>query len=888
MRCIGCLLTPTPRSHPHRCYEIAVGGGSTDSEIGFELIGNLGEHFQDLSAPYSDHFCVAGGDLFDHPTPSPSISALPSALPSPVPTTAAPTETPTENPTPMPTGAPTMFVTAGAAVLNVTLIEGGARNVTIILTKRPPAAVTLRVDSPDAVVYPRKMTFEPDAWFVPQMVKATIAQNLVDQGLTYKIDFNVTARCTSTASECGEFDGLQQTISLRVTDDDTAGIAISKTPVRVIVDALGSCYSSGQFQFQLKTRPQHNVSVTVVPSATYMTLAPNLVVFTPNEWNRSKKVEVFARSPLVEEYSAFLTYNMSSKDPFYDGRGTSNTTVHVEVREESPVPELAEAVFWDNGAGMTVVFTEDTNGAGLSGVWDCGRLFNNSLNGPGGYLGSSSSCAWVDALTVGMTFGSKATALPGDQLFMKDNHLQSTFAGAVLFSHRQNVSIDNAVNPVLPVPMISSPQSIGLCDDLKLDAGLSSGSGGRDLTFNWTLVVEKGSDYSKLTNVTNQLLEATRQNTDVVSIVRAHIPPKTTLTFALNIRNFLGSSGLTTAQVTKTGMPAPLAFIQGQNPKTTTRSEALSLVLSAWQPQLCAGVTLGTSIMQFSWAETTGRFATTGGTLSAVNPRVLSVPEDILVPGATYEFEAFVSMDGYRHINSTASVAVHVVHQALVAAISGGTTREVGRESWLRLDASSSWDPDGENSRLQYSWSCMNRTGITTTLCANASGHPLAASIPVSSANATLSLPPMSLDIGKYEFTVVVSKESRNSSASTNIHITPGSPPVVSIAALTQSLYNANDGAYLALYGTATSLTSAIKTTEWTQDAGGYVSGGAFAVSTAQLKTALALGRLTPGGTYIFRLTATDIEGSSAMTEVSVSINLPPTSGTFSVSPIKG
>ena len=34
----------------------------------FCVCDKLGGHFQDLSAPYVDHFCVAAGDVFDHPT----------------------------------------------------------------------------------------------------------------------------------------------------------------------------------------------------------------------------------------------------------------------------------------------------------------------------------------------------------------------------------------------------------------------------------------------------------------------------------------------------------------------------------------------------------------------------------------------------------------------------------------------------------------------------------------------------------------------------------------------------------------------------------------------------------------------------------------------------
>jgi hypothetical protein len=106
------------------CYELSVGGGTADSEISFEFIDEIGGHFSDLSAPYSDHLCVAGGDVFDHPTTSPTVSTPPSAVPTSTPTlapTQAPTLTPTEAkpllpvdigwPTSVPTPAPTVYPT---------------------------------------------------------------------------------------------------------------------------------------------------------------------------------------------------------------------------------------------------------------------------------------------------------------------------------------------------------------------------------------------------------------------------------------------------------------------------------------------------------------------------------------------------------------------------------------------------------------------------------------------------------------------------------------------------------------------------------------------------------------------------------------------------------
>ena len=94
------------------CYEMVVGGGSAESEISFEFIDEIGQHFSGLNAPYDDHFCVAGGDVFEHPTglptPLPSISPVPSTSPLP---TAAPTPLPTPLPTSLPSAVPSALPT---------------------------------------------------------------------------------------------------------------------------------------------------------------------------------------------------------------------------------------------------------------------------------------------------------------------------------------------------------------------------------------------------------------------------------------------------------------------------------------------------------------------------------------------------------------------------------------------------------------------------------------------------------------------------------------------------------------------------------------------------------------------------------------------------------
>ena len=66
---------------------------------------------QGLTAPYAGHFCVAAGDVFDHPTFSPTVSAFPTLAPTPAPTS-LPSPLPSMSPTSIPLSAPSRVPTS--------------------------------------------------------------------------------------------------------------------------------------------------------------------------------------------------------------------------------------------------------------------------------------------------------------------------------------------------------------------------------------------------------------------------------------------------------------------------------------------------------------------------------------------------------------------------------------------------------------------------------------------------------------------------------------------------------------------------------------------------------------------------------------------------------
>jgi hypothetical protein len=171
-------------------------------------------------------------------------------------------------------------------------------------------------------------------------------------------------------------------------------------------------------------------------------------------------------------------------------------------------------------------------------------------------------------------------------------------------------------------------------------------------------------------------------------------------------------------------------------------------------------------------------------------------------------------------------------------------------------------------------------------------------SLPVTSISA------FTLSPGDFLFRLLVQSltDGRNATSSVEVTFSAVQVPIVSILSPSIAKVNPNPGTFVSLEGAVFggSTTNGVVTYGWTQTAGdavtadsGYTS--VFAVSTTLLVTVLELGALTHGSTYSFRLTATstrtdDIHADSvsAFAEISIHVNSPPSSGSFSASPAYG
>ena len=212
------------------------------------------------------------------------------------------------------------------------------------------------------------------------------------------------------------------------------------------------------------------------------------------------------------------------------------------------------------------------------------------------------------------------------------------------------------------------------------------------------------------------------------------------------------------------------------------------------------------------------------------------------------------------------------------------------------LSAADSLDPDGTNTSWHYAWSCENVTVPSAPVpCVDATGAALSLLIGnLDSANITIPANTLDPDPG-YRFQVLVSKDVRNSTASTRVIVIPGEPPAVSLPGLASYLVNPNngdDGNYLVVTASV-SASDVAGVTEaasvlWTQNEGEYIEGTGFGTETDRLSMGFAIYRMTPGSSYTFRFTAQNAAGVGAYAEIEIHVNSPPTSGSCSVTPAIG
>ena len=156
---------------------------------------------------------------------------------------------------------------------------------------------------------------------------------------------------------------------------------------------------------------------------------------------------------------------------------------------------------------------------------------------------------WTSDSGLELTFGSGATLVPAPssrRLLLGCDPLSTLqlLPLGVLSALLSCVPVAAPLAPVLPAPVVAAPQVVGVCDLLSLDAGQSTGSGGRAMTFTWSILgaVATASNAavapglalpsSALTGVQAALALATTSSQSAVAIPPSALPADAVLEVA--------------------------------------------------------------------------------------------------------------------------------------------------------------------------------------------------------------------------------------------------------------------------------------------------------------------------------------------------------------------
>ena len=216
-------------------------------------------------------------------------------------------------------------ITESGGATNV--VEGGASDTyDVVLTSQPTANVTVTI-STDAqtTVNLTSLTFTNGNWNIPQTVMVTAVDDAVAEG-------NHTGTIThATTSADTHYNGLTvASVSVHITDNDSAGVAVVETNGSTIITENGS---TDTYTVALTSRPTANVVVTATPAAR-LDLGAGVgqavqLTFTPADWNTPQSLTIAEVNDNVAEGTRYQTiaHAAASTDPNYNALTVNTLTV---------------------------------------------------------------------------------------------------------------------------------------------------------------------------------------------------------------------------------------------------------------------------------------------------------------------------------------------------------------------------------------------------------------------------------------------------------------------------------------------------------------------------------------------------------------------------------
>ena len=464
----------------------------------------------------------------------------------------------------------------------------------------------------------------------------------------------------------------------------------------------------------------------------------------------------------------------------------------------------------------------------------------------------------------------------------------------VTFTSTMSFQISAPTNPILPSAVLSTPQRIGECNDIVLDASRTAGKAGRP----WKqLLYSATSTNLDFINEINHNISLLQDTSQIFSISRDFLSPGF-YTFSLQVQNWMGQTALVQTRVEVVSSRAlPVVSIPGSSVVNMFKYQPLSVFASASVPS-CGGSAINTRVsISYSWLLFRGVQVLNGIDSISKDKRYFKLPPNTLDPGY-YTIQVTVSTPSD---SSSSSVSVQVGSSGVSAVIKGSEFRVISFQDNIVLDASASSALDFPQSDYPFTylnyitfvWTCMQISpsyGATCNITLEKEKNPkllIKASDIHSEDN----------DFEDYFFTVSVKNDLSSSSSSTTVRIidVPELPKVSILAAagkfnvdqkvILSAVIDAQRPAYAmwTVLDKSLNLTeiSLVPTTKKFQKGAGL----SYQISIKQ-------NAFVAGISYSLKLAVSYdqklLDQSPSFSTVSIKINAPPGNGIFTVQPTLG
>ena len=666
-----------------------------------------------------------------------------------------------------------------------------------------------------------------------------------------------------------------------------------------------------EYSFQIDALPSSELSVSVVVAAvTCDSTVPALSGTTsssvpsvfPANFTYDSSSQELANSFIVRGAPGCYSLEVQQTDGG-DTYNSASISPFVYIRSTAEVPDppvLVGAVMSNDGLKVTVSLNSDSDrGASIGlvnrlSMWTCASLLSFSGS-------SGAQCVWVSKRKLEISQGTPVHSGTLTLLALKLQPACPTGYNCGADSRyttnadASSVIINAPTNPLSPIPSIATPDAVGGCDSIVLDATLSSNSGGRA----WAAAVwtATGNPDDPLAPFDTDAIEATlyTQGSNGVKTSDLLIIPNTmlvagTLTVTLKLTNFLNGVALLSKTIlVSSNTVNPTISIVGSSSQSVYRVDPLTVVARAKVPT-CGGE-VSSKVVDYVWkVYHSGVTYDSSLTSSALDVRSFVLPGYRLESNTDYVLSVTASLAENPTATSSASITVRVLSSGVQAVFVGGTSRTVSVAESFAIDASASYDVDYPSRVLTYSWICTEKAPTFGAACDLTLPTTSSISFAAFGASSGLTLSPAK----SYSFTVYVSNSVEQSNSATSvITTTSAAVPAVTMAAVANK-YNAERKIVLsaqivgvtAVNGTWTSEDDLDLTTVARSTTNKILQAG-----TVTFELALGAYSFTAGVSYTFGLTAfypTSTGASPEATTVTILLNAAPTGGSLVATPSTG